>query len=178
MHQGTNFRYQFWQPIATNITTKGTKAPYYGHIVVAAFLGGNETQVAGLQLQDEKEAAYAAYVGGRLKRVLVVNLREWNYTVNGTSDVLNPVPRPTQNYTFSVPDGYSDMVGVQRLFANGSDAISGISWDGWSYNFELDEGRPVRLGNVTVGETVEVENGTLTVGVEDSTAVILNFSEE
>ncbi|TVY28785.1 Beta-glucuronidase [Lachnellula hyalina] len=177
MHQGTNYRYQFWQPVETNITTKGTKAPYYGHVVVAAMLGGSDTQIVGLDLEDEREAAYAAYVEGVLERVVVVNLREYNYTVNGTSGVVNPEPRGSQNYTFSVPDGYSGSVGVQRLWANGSDAISGISWDGWSYNYELDEGRPVRLGNVTVGEVVDVENGGFTVAVEDSTAVVLNFSE-
>ncbi|TVY52112.1 Beta-glucuronidase [Lachnellula cervina] len=137
MHQGTNYRYQFWQPVETNITTKGTKAPYYGHVVVAAVLGG-----------------------GPIRR----------------SDVVNPVPRGSQNYTFTVPDAYSGIVGVQRLWANGSDAISGITWDGWSYNFELDDGRPVRLGNVTVGEVLEVGNGGFTVAVEDSTAVVLSFT--
>ncbi|TVY36895.1 Beta-glucuronidase, partial [Lachnellula occidentalis] len=162
MHQGTNYRYQFWQPVETNITTKGTKAPYYGHVVVAAMLGGADTQIVGLDLQDEREAAYAAYVKGLLERVVVVNMREYNYTVNGTSGVVNPESRGSQNYTFSAPDRYSGSVGVQRLWANGSDAISGISWDGWSYNYELDEGRPVRLGNVTVGEVVEVENGGFT----------------
>ena len=140
-------------------------------------LGGSDTQIVALDLEDEREAAYAAYVEGVLERVVVVNLREYNYTVNGTSGVVNPEPRGSQNYTFSVPDGYSGSVGVQRLWANGSDAISGISWDGWSYNYELDEGRPVRLGNVTVGEVVDVENGGFTVAVEDSTAVVLNFSE-
>lgn len=177
MHQGTNYRYQFWQPVETNITTKGTKAPYYGHVVVAAVLGGGaDTQIVGLELADEREAAYAAYGEGVLEKVVVVNLREYNYTVNGTSNVVNPVPRGSQNYTFTVPDAYSGIVGVQRLWANGSDAISGITWDGWSYNFELDDGRPVRLGNVTVGEVLEVGNGGFTVAVEDSTAVVLSFT--
>ncbi|KAL1998863.1 hypothetical protein VTN02DRAFT_5464 [Thermoascus thermophilus] len=43
---------------------------------------------------------------------------------------------------------------VQRLLANGRHAITGITRDGWSYNYELDGGKPVRLDNVTVGETV------------------------
>ena len=35
-----NYRYQSWQPVDTNnITSNGTKAPYYGSITVAAFLG-------------------------------------------------------------------------------------------------------------------------------------------
>ncbi|TVY82848.1 Beta-glucuronidase [Lachnellula suecica] len=179
MHMGTNFRYQSWQPVETNITTKGTKPPYYGHVVVAAMLGdltANDTSIANLPLEDEREAAYAAYVNGALARVLVVNMRQYNYTVNGTSDVLTPVPRPSVNYTFQVPSGYNGTVGVQRLLANGSDAISGVSWDGWSYNWELDNGQPVRLGNVTMGEAAVVRNGSLSVAVLDSEAVILNFS--
>ena len=74
--------------------------------------------------------------------------------------------------------------GVKRLRANGSDAITGVTWDGWSYNRELDNGRPVRLGNVTktVGEqqeeeeVVEIEEGgRLKVEVEDSEGVVLEF---
>jgi hypothetical protein len=178
MHQGTNYRYASWQPIQTNITTQGTKPPYYGNIVVAAMLGdvtGNATRIANLPLQDEREAAYAAYVGDELKRVLVLNLRQYNYTVNGTSSIPNPVPRPSEQYTIQLPDGYNGTVGIQRLVANGSDAISGISWDGVSYNWELDEGRPVKLGNVTVGETATASNGSVSVNVLDSSAVILNF---
>lgn len=180
MHMGTNFRYQSWQPIATNITTIGTKAPYYGHAMVAAMIGnlsnGSETKIANLPLENEHDAAYAAYVNNKLARVAVINLREYNYTVNGTSSVLNPVPRPSQNYTFQVPSGSGATVDIQRLYANGSDAISGISWDGTSYNWDLDEGRPVKLANVTVGETGKVANGSVTVSVQDSTAVILNFN--
>src|SRR3954462_11542286 len=39
MHQGTNYRYQSWQPVETSLGTLGTKPPYYGNIAVAAFLG-------------------------------------------------------------------------------------------------------------------------------------------
>lgn len=178
MHQGVDFRYASWQPVATNKTSIGTKAPYYGNVAVAAMLGDlttNQVQIANLPLENPMESAYAAYVNGTLSRVAVVNMHAWNYTVNGTSDVLSNGTRPSRSYAFSVPETSGGVVEVQRLYANGSDAISGITWDGWSFNWELDEGRPVRLGNVTVGESVQVENGTVTLSVEDSTAVILSF---
>jgi hypothetical protein len=179
MHQGTNYRYASWQPIPTNITTIGTKPPYYGNIAVAAMMGNlvrNEVHIVNLPLPNVEESAYAAYVGGKLARVAVVNMREFNYTVNGTSSVLNPTPRPTRNYTFAVPeDCKGEWVGVKRLYANGSDAISGITWDGWSYNWELDHGKPVRLHNVTIGEKVQVKGGVVSVGVLDSSAAILEF---
>ena len=179
MHQGTDYRYASWQPVQTNKTTIGTKPPYYGNIAVAAMLGNlvrNEVKIVNLPLPEAEESAYAAYVDGKLMRVAVVNMREYNYTVNGTSSVLNPVARPTQNYTFAVPkDRSGEWVGVKRLYANGSDAISGITWDGWSYNWELDHGKPVRLHNVTTGEKVQVKGGVVNVGVLDSSAAILEF---
>ena len=180
MHQGTNYRYASWQPIETNITTIGTKPPYYGNIAVAAMLGNlvhSEVNIVNLPLPNAEESAYAAYVDGKLTRLAVVNLREYNYTIAGLLDgPVNPVPRPSQNYTFSVPASRKGQwVGVKRLYANGSDAISGITWDGWSYNYELEKGRPVRLHNVTVGEKVLVKGGTVSVGVLDSSAAILEF---
>ena len=66
-------------------------------------------QIAELELgsgggdEDDRESAYAAYVNGKLARIAVLNMREYNYTVNGTSDVLNTVPRPLRNYTFPLP---------------------------------------------------------------------------
>lgn len=60
--------------------------------------------------------------------------------------------------------------------ANGSDAISGATWDGFSYNYELNNGLPVRLENVTRDEVVNVEsNRSMRVGLPDSSAAILNL---
>lgn len=175
MHQGTNFRYASWQPIHTNITSIGTKPPYYGNIAVAAFLGNlsDAVQVANLPLDDPMAAAYASYINGSLAKIAVVNLHAYNYTVNGTSDIVSSVPRPIQTFEFSVPGNASVL--IQRLAANGSDAISGITWDGWSYNWELNLGNPVRLDNVTIGETALVVDGVVSIDVEDSSAVVLNI---
>jgi hypothetical protein len=177
MHQGTDYRYAAWQPVATNKTTIGTKPPYYGNIAVAAMLGNlaqHSVQISNLPLPSEFESAYAAYENGRLERIAVLNMREYNYTVNGTSSIPNPVPRPSQTYTFQLPH---ECVGVaiKRLYANGSDAVSGITWDGWSYNYELEQGKAVRLHNVTTGETASVKSGSVSVSVEDSSAVILEL---
>jgi hypothetical protein len=179
MHQGTNDPYQSWQPIETNRTTMGTKAPYYGNIAVAATMGNlvqNNVSIANLPLQNTYEAAYAAYVNSNLARVAIINMREYNYTINGTSSIPNPVPRPLLSYSFAVPADYGDRVRVQRLRANGSDAITGITWDGYSYNYELNQGKPVRLTNVTTGEIVYVKNGVVHVTVPDSSVAVLNFN--
>ncbi|KAI1282627.1 glycoside hydrolase family 79 protein [Xylaria sp. FL0933] len=194
MHMGTNYRYASWQPIDTDLAVAGTKAPYYGNVAVAAFLGNlriEPVRVAHLELEHAEEAnngtdtdvgvkdsAYAAYVDNVLTRIMVVNMRAYNYTLNGTGDLSSPNPaaRPVRTYNFGV-DGFEDgrQAVVRRLVANGSDAITGISWDGISYNYELDLGKPVRLGNVTTGEKVVVRGGAVEVAVPDSQAVVLDF---
>ncbi|KAF9869619.1 glycoside hydrolase family 79 protein [Colletotrichum karsti] len=182
LHMGTDYRYASWQPVDTETTSIGTKAPYYGNIAIAAFINpgspsSDTISVAHVPLADDNErsSAYAAYQGSDLTRLLVINLEAYNSTIGGTGTSPDPdaPERPTFQYTFEVPweDGTAK---VQRLHANGSDAISGITWDGWSYNYELDEGKPVRLDNVTVGETVVIKDGQVQVGVAASEAVILS----
>ncbi len=102
-------------------------------------------------------------------------MRAYNTTTGASG------PRPSETFTFQLPPGTNKgasvkSVGVQRLLANGSDAITGITFDGYSYNYELDEGRPVVLNNVTRNEVVQVtQNGMVTVDVPWSSAVILNL---
>lgn len=162
------------------------KPPYYGNIAVAAFLGNtlqDPVAIANVPLSTPAEAAYTAYSDATsdLVRAIVVNMNTFNTTFEGSGlgDAVNLTARVIRTYTFDVAGGSlkpGDRVAVQRLSANGSDAISGITWDGWSYNYELDEGRPVRLQNVTIGEYVTVSaNGTIEVGVPDSSAAVLNF---
>ncbi|KAI0397413.1 glycoside hydrolase family 79 protein [Xylariaceae sp. FL0594] len=142
---------------------------------------GVDVEAVGVELEDEvgvKDAAYAAYVYNVLTRIMIVNMRSYNYTLNGTSDlsVLNPAPRPIRSYVLGV-QGFADGTEavVRRLVANGSDATTGITWDGLSYNYELKLGKPVRLSNVTTGERVAVKGGAVTVAVPDSQAVVLDF---
>jgi hypothetical protein len=91
-------------------------------------------QIANIPMTSELESAYAAHVDGALERIAVINMREYNYTLNGAGAVLNQVARPSQLYAFSISAECGPEVEVQRLIANGSDAVSGISWDGLSYN--------------------------------------------
>jgi hypothetical protein len=181
MHQGTNYRYAAWQPISTPNATLGTKPPYYGNIAVASMLGNltkTNVSITNIPLSSELESAYAAYVDGELARVAIINLAEYNYTdSSGAAGTTGPRPRVT--YNISVPSTYGGQsVGVQRLMANGSDALSGITWDGYSYNWELDEGRPVLLRNVTRGETVKVgPGGELQVVLPFSSVAIVHLSQ-
>lgn len=92
MHQGTNYRYQAWQPVSTNKTSIGTKAPYYGNIAVAAFLGDltkavHRPQVINIDLKDESKSAYASYVNGELTKIMLINLNDHNTTAGNNYTV-------------------------------------------------------------------------------------------
>ncbi|MCJ1287531.1 hypothetical protein MMC26_006883 [Xylographa opegraphella] len=175
MQQGTNFYYNAWQPIQSNMPV-ATKPPYYGSIAAAAMLGNStasEVKIANIPLTADTEAAYATYVDGHLARIAVINMSGHNATASGQQ---NPPARGQPSYTFSIPQITSTSVSVRRLMANGSDSVTGISFDGYSYAYELKQGVPVLLGNVTRGESIAVSNGTVSVQVMDSSAVILDFT--
>ncbi|KAL5115345.1 hypothetical protein ACEQ8H_006790 [Pleosporales sp. CAS-2024a] len=142
MHQGTNYRYQSWQPIETNMTTKGTKPPYYGNLAVAAFMHkkspSSRLQISSLPSASIYSTQYAAHVNNTLTRLLIVDLHTYNTTAD--NNYTTPMPRPAETYSFQLSSDCKGKAHVQRLLANGSDAITGITWDGSSYNYELDEG--------------------------------------
>ncbi|KAF2653774.1 glycoside hydrolase family 79 protein [Lophiostoma macrostomum CBS 122681] len=179
MHMGTNYRYQAWQPIETNKTVKGTKPPYYGNAAVAAFMShSNSTtiQVTHLDQHSEVDTSYAAHIDGVLSRIALLNLRTYN-TSDWNSNFTSNYTRTVATYDVVLPSSCSGTADVKRLLANGSDAITGITWDGYSYNYELDNGAPVLLSNVTRGETVTVgQNGWIQVQVTDSSAAIVEVS--
>lgn len=132
--------------------------------------------VASIPMESDMEAAYAIYVGGRLRRMMAINMHGYNTTKDGAGvePLEKPEPRPSRPFSFLVSDLSDDVdVDVHRLMANGSDAITGITFNGWSYNWELDDGRPVRLDNVTIGETMKPNAGVVTVQVPDSSAALL-----
>ncbi|KAJ9663459.1 hypothetical protein H2201_005667 [Coniosporium apollinis] len=149
MHQGTDYRYSAWQPISTSKITKGTKPPYYGSIAVAAMLGdltNGTTQVKHLPLSSETEAAYATYKNDVLHSIMVINIAPYDYTPSAAR------ARPEKKYPFQVPSSCAGIGVVQRLLANWSSAITGVTWNGLSYNYGLQEGKLVLLGNVTEDE--------------------------
>lgn len=139
----------------------------------------NNVSVVSLPLASDTEAAYAIYEGGRLRRLLAINMRGYNTTVDGAG--VDPLPRPpprsSRSYSFRIGGGGGggSSIGVQRLMANGSDAITGITFDGWSYNYELNNGKPVQQRNVTTGETLRITGGVVTVQVPDSSAALLSI---
>ncbi|KAF2809963.1 uncharacterized protein BDZ99DRAFT_508580 [Mytilinidion resinicola] len=156
-HLGTDYRYAAWQPVTTPATAMGTKPPYYANIAVAAALGdltGARVRVASVPLADDAvtAAAYAVYDGGRLARVMVVDLHGWNCTAGEEEKE----ERPRTAFDLALPEACRGVGVVQRLLAGGSDAVEGVTFNGRNYDYERDRGRPVVVGGedemVWVGE--------------------------
>lgn len=173
MHMGTDYRYASWQPVSTNKTAIGTKPPYYGNVAVAAALGDltrSSIRVANLPLDTSTSAAYAVYADTELARIMVINLNQYNYSVP------EPLARPAHLYSFSLPVSCAGEATVQRLMANGSDAITGVTFNGVSYNYELYNGKGKIFANVTRDEVVHVEqDGSLSVSLPDSSAALVQL---
>lgn len=177
IQQGLNFRYASWQPRDTDRAPRQTKPSYYGDVAVASALGNlveGVVRVANLPMDGETNAAYATYADGVLKRVVLINMQTYNYSTAAEGAV-----RPGRVYSFGVPTGCggeANAVTVQRLMANGSDVLSGVTFNGISYNVELDEGKPVAQGNTTRDESLGIEeDGIVNVLVPDASAVIVQL---
>ena len=147
--------------------------------MVAAMLSSDndndKIQIVNLPMSEETEAAYAGYVNGHLARIAVVNMRQFNYTDEDTGSISDSTQRPVTKYSFQIPQTSAKSMSVQRLMANGSDAITGITWDGWSYNYELKSGEPVRQHNVTIGELVAIKDEVVEIELPYSSGAILNI---
>ncbi|KAH0600875.1 hypothetical protein MHUMG1_01874 [Metarhizium humberi] len=126
---------------------------------VAAALGDlitSSVSVSPIPMLFDQEAAYAIFERGNLKRLMVINMHGYNMTKDGagTEPLPNPPGRMSRGFSFAARNLARDVsIREQRLMTNGSDAITGVTFDEWSYNWELDNGKPVRLDNVTTGET-------------------------
>jgi hypothetical protein len=88
-----------WDPAPPSTPNSvGAKPLYYGNTAVAASIGN---QTAGnmimsyIPLNNDQEAVYASYVDGELRKVMIINMHEYNST--GT------FPRPSRTYTFQIP---------------------------------------------------------------------------
>jgi len=114
---------------------------------------------------------YAMYNNNTLHSIMVIDMAPYDYTLSASLQV-----RPEKKYSFQVPTSCAGIGVVQRLLANGSHAVTGVTWNGLSYNYELQEGKPVLLGNVTKDEVTWVgQDGVFNVNVSESSAAMVRL---
>lgn len=166
-HQGTSYRYASWQPILNKKIAPTTKPPYYGQIMVATALGRSENmRIRNIPLSGHNEAAYALFDDSKLSKLVVLNMEAFNSTSGADF-------RSIQEYKFKI-SGNLKSAKAQRLIAPGSDVEKNVTFGGVSYDYELEKGNAVIVDDME--ETVEIEDGVLSITVPHSSAVLLTLS--
>ncbi|GFP54341.1 hypothetical protein ACSS6W_002056 [Trichoderma asperelloides] len=160
-HQSVGSPYAAWVPSGT----LNTNAPYYGKLAASTFLANSnviEVQTLALNKDADKDSGYAAYINGELRRVAVLNLRQYN-SGSGT--------RPNQTYTVQVGAGTSWK--SQRLTAAGATDKSGVTFNGFSYDANSN-GLAQRVASQESDKVIQADgNGNITFTVQDSEAIVL-----
>ena len=128
--------YDGWQPAPLQTENYGLEQPaglppYYGYLFVADFIGngvnGKDVTMVNLKLYRERAVGYAAFEGGVLERVALLNTVYWLQN-SGTE-------RPTTTFELTLP-GDVKSVRVEKLMApGGAEARDGVTWAGKSYTF-------------------------------------------
>ena len=172
MHQGTAYRYGAWMPIAQNGTGPSTNPPYYGHVMVSKFIGAHpKTRINNIDLNSDFHSAYAAYENGRLARVALLNLHEWN----PSTDQAEAPKAPSTTFTISTSQRGIKYATVELMTAPGALSETNITVAGLSYDYDLAEGKPVRVAKQYESVLRPNNKGEFSVPVRYSQAVILTF---
>lgn len=176
LHQGTSYRYAAWLPIVVNGTGPTVKPPYYGHIFVSRFIGdSSHTQINNIDLDSDYYSAYAAYEHGKLCRLALLNLHAWdppnsNITIYSNGETT----RPNVTFDLGVIEGVSSAT-VELMTAPGATSDTDITVAGISYDYDKDEGRPVRVDADIAAVILPPRGKPFIVDVGYSQAVIINF---
>lgn len=167
-HQGTNYRYAAWLPIALDGNDPRVNPPYYGHVFVAKFLGPNSTVINNVDLDSDSYSAYAAYESDRLSRLAILNFDMWDPEDDTDDD------RPKTTFDLGTLEGYSSAT-VELLTAPGATSDEDITIAGMSYDYDKEQGQGVRVDKEVVATLQPGTDETFSVEVGASEAVIVTF---
>ncbi|KAH8669070.1 hypothetical protein BX600DRAFT_461192 [Xylariales sp. PMI_506] len=166
------YKPRMWMPAAGTAAADQPQvySNYYAPLLVGDFIGS--TGSAGVARLDASQygadvSAYAAFEGGEVQRVAVVNMEYWNLTSSTGA-------RPSAAVQLTVPDGV-DTVTVDHLsspYGAGADATTitygGSQWTYESLGFEV-------TGVRDDSQTVTVVDGVASFAVNASSAVLVSL---
>lgn len=166
MQLGQVFGYVAWHPIAFDGLQPEVRSPYYGHVLVADFIGKSKAfRVSEVQTNDDLVAAYAGYEQDQLRRVAIINYKVWQ---KGSG------ARPARTFTLPVPRGVRS-VKVQTLTSSGGASVNGTaSWAGRTWTYE-NNGVGEKVPGLDEFTTVPVSGGRANVKIGASEAVIVHI---
>ena len=178
MHQVGGAPLSAWQPSSENGRRRAVLPAYYAHLAAAAMVGRaprDGLRIVALPVTSNvsvaDEIAYGAYEGGRLARVMLINMREH---VGGAS----PAARGHSRHWVLAPGECEETATVSRLFAAGMDSKTGISFDGKSYSedsprrYKAEISAPWNDDSVCVGG----DRNSFYIDVPHSSAVLVSLN--
>lgn len=142
---------------------------------IADFVGKGDGKAVEIQVAGSPQyfSAYAMYASGKLRRVALVNLKQWY-----------PDSKEDRGHAAVTLDvGASGKATVQRMHADRGSVAMGFdlggsddnaTWAGEQWSYKIDQGK----GHFSHGkehEEAKVEKGALEVKVPDSEAIIVSF---
>jgi hypothetical protein len=178
MHQVGGAPASAWQPSREDGRARAVLPAYYGHLAAAAMVGAaprGTLRIAALPIaagmSAVDEAAYAAFEGGRLARVMLINMKEHE------SATAAAVERPHSRLWVRTPGNCDGTGSVSRLFAPGMDSTTGISFNGTSYSDSSPAGAEAEISAPWNDQTVEVggSGDLFYVDVPYSSAVMVSL---
>lgn len=170
-------KHSLWVP-NDSVSDKGmpgpsVRAPFTAQPFVADFIGKDGSSVVEV-LGNPFATAYAAFgAGGSAERIAIVNLRLWYKGCGG----------PRGAMRFDVGVGAGSKATLKRLHAASGVTAMGfdiggpgenITWAGEQWTYKVDKGKGHVIGPTE--ETLPVTDGSVTITVPDSEAVILYLS--
>ncbi|KAK4503674.1 hypothetical protein PRZ48_004589 [Zasmidium cellare] len=166
IQQSTGFSYASWRGVDYNGLPAAVLPPYYAHPFVADVLGKTgSTRVANIATGRDTFSAYGIYDGSTLKRIVLINFREYNSATTST--------RPSTTASLS-SGSYNGKITIERLTAPDAHVqdASKISWKGLSWT-KASNGQSYSSASTT-GSTTS-RSGKFSVEVKDSEAVLLTL---
>lgn len=161
-HQSVGPPYAAWKPTGD----LQTKPPYYGKLAASTFLTNSDAlDVQALDIGGEADfdSGYGAYIDGKLQRMAIINLREYDGSANQK--------RGQREYTLQVPR--CSRWTIQRLTADSARDKSGVTFNGYAYEAE-SMGKPVRVEGRSTNEHVKPNaRGVIKVTVANSETVVI-----
>ena len=170
IHQSYGAAYSAWNPVEIGSSgPPATLAPYYGKIFAAKFIGADaNTRISNIPIPatDGLESIYAAYGRSGLQRIAMLNMKLYNSTSGG--------PRGSRTYSVRLPQS-DRSVKVERLQAAGADVTSGITFGGFSYDYALGNGKPVRVKTSSRRTEWRLRRNMLDIVLADSEGVLISL---
>ncbi|KAL9115389.1 MAG: hypothetical protein Q9227_000710 [Pyrenula ochraceoflavens] len=186
-HLGSSSEYSAWVPLPYSYQgqnlTMGVRANFYSHWFTARVIGDNGPSLTVKELESANASDFSAYAfydqtGGGLEKLVFLDMGVWNSseglsnpsTISSTdSTSVSPGIRPVRNVTIESSWDEGERLRLVRMAAPGSNAKSGITVDGVS--FDITTG--AKIGTSKNESAVVGSGGLLSVSLQKAEALLI-----